>query len=453
MGFPKGFLWGAATSAYQIEGAWNEDGKGLSIWDTFCQRPGNIKNGDSGRVACDHYHRFREDVALMKELGLPAYRFSVSWPRILPEGIGQVNQKGIDFYSALIDELLKNDIEPVMTLYHWDLPEALQCKGGWLNDDSSDWFAEYAQVIAQYFGDRVKKFITFNEPLCVIGRGYDWGNFAPGYRVSPRQLLRAAHNLLLAHGKAVTALRDGCSKDVKIGLTANFGSYYPVDPTSQADIEAARTLTFQMTGTPSDWIGQASWWFDPIVFGRYPELTLEQQRSLPTGWEKDLQIISAPTDFIGINLYHGRPTTVDASGVPVTKGLGVGRLRTAPGWPITPEALGYACRFLYERYHMPIYVTENGMACHDSVALDGKVHDPNRQEFLHRYLLSLKQTIEAGTDVAGYFVWSLLDNFEWASGYNDRFGLIHIDYATQKRTVKDSAFWYADVIRTNGENL
>ncbi len=453
MSFPKNFLWGAAASSYQIEGAWNEDGKGLSIWDTFCQRPGNIKNGDSGRIACDHYHRFREDIAIMKQLGLPAYRFSVSWPRILPNGTGAVNQKGIDFYSELIDTLIENGIEPVLALYHWDLPEELQKRGGFLNPQISDWFAEYTRIIAESYSDRVKKFITFNEPLCVIARGYDTGNFAPGYRVNPSQLVEAAHNLLLAHGKAVAILRQYGSSETQIGTALNFTNFYPYDPASPADIEAARTMTFRMGETPSDWIDKANWWLDPMILGRYPELSDRQTRLLPPDWEQDMAVISAPIDFIGINLYNGRGATVDAAGQPANRGQGVGRARTGNGWGITPPALKYACKFLYERYGMTIYVTENGVACNDVVSIDGKVHDPNRQDFLHRHLLQLEEAIAEGADVAGYFVWSLLDNFEWASGYNDRFGLVHVDYKTQKRTVKDSAFWYADVIQTNGENL
>lgn len=448
--FSDDFLWGAATASYQIEGAWNEDGKGKSIWDEYCEKDGAIRNGDSGKIACDHYHRYKEDIAIMKKIGIKAYRFSVSWPRILPDGTGEVNQKGIDFYNDLIDELIKNGIEPVMTIYHWDLPLELHYKGGWLNPEIADWFSEFAKVIAENYTDRVKKIITINEPLCIISCGYG-GIHAPGLVLTGKERVKASHNLLMAHGKAVKTLRKYGSKDIKIGIAPCFGNSYPYDENNPDDIKAARDGMFETR--PQDtiqWISRASWWLDPVIKGTYPIKDERDKDILPCGYEKDMELISQPLDFICFNLYEGVPFTVDEKGERTPVKFASGHPRTSINWKITPDAIKWTAKFLYERYKLPIYVSENGMACHDSVSLDGKVHDSNRIDYIHRYLLKLKEAIDEGADVKGYFVWSLMDNFEWAEGYNERFGIVYVNYQTQERIIKDSGYWYSKVIEQNG---
>lgn len=453
MSFPKAFLWGAATASYQIEGAWNEDGKGLSVWDIFCMKDGAIKNGDDGRIACDHYHRYKDDVALMKKLGLKAYRFSVSWTRIMPNGTGEINKKGIEFYNNLIDELIKNDIEPVMTMYHWDLPAELHYRGGWLNPEIGDYFAEYAKVIAKNFTDRVKKIITINEPLCIIGLGYAEGIHAPGLKLSEHEYLKCAHNLLIAHGKASKALKKYGAKDIKIGIAPNMDNFYPLNENNIADIKAARKKMFEIEPkNPCAWINHVNWWLDPVTKGHYPcEGKGEYDSLLPAGYEKDIKDIEGTVDFICFNLYFGAPATTNKHGEAVVAELDAAK--TQVGWSVTPDAIKWTAKFLYERYNMPIYVSENGIACHDTVSLDGRVHDPNRIDYLNRYLLKLGEAIDEGADVRGYFVWSFTDNFEWAEGYEPRFGIVYIDYKTQTRIIKDSAEWYSEVIKTNGESL
>lgn len=455
MSFPKDFLWGTATASYQIEGAWDEDGKGLSIWDIFCEKDGAVKNHENGHTACDHYHRYKEDIALMKRLGIKAYRFSVSWSRIMPEGTGKVNKKGIEFYNNLIDELIKNGIEPVMTIYHWDLPAELHYRGGWLNPEIGGYFEEYAKVIAENFTDRVKKIITINEPLCIIGLGYAWGVHAPGLKLSQREYLKCAHNLLLAHGKAAKALRQYGAKDIKIGIAPNFDNYYPADEGKQSDVDAARTKMFEIKHEDAGaWLGHANWWLDPVIKGRYPiEGSGAYDNLLPKNYEQDIKGIKDTVDFICFNIYFGVPVTADKNGAPVIAELATGYPQTLVGWKITPDAIKWAAKFLYERYSMPIYVSENGMACHDAVSLDGKVHDPNRIDYLNRYLLKLGEAIDEGADIRGYFVWSFMDNFEWAEGYDPRFGIVYVNYETQERIVKDSGLWYAKVIETNGKSL
>ncbi len=453
MKFDKSFLWGCATASYQIEGGWNEDGKGKNIWDEFCEREGVIRDGDHGRVACDHYHLYQEDVEIMKQLGLKAYRFSVSWARLIPDGVGEINEKGIDFYNNLIDALLEAGIEPVMTLYHWDLPLALQHKGGWQNPEIKDWFYEYAKLIAQRFSDRVKKFITINEPVCVIGVGLRDGNHAPGFQLSSREVLGAAHNLLTAHGYGVKALREYAKQPIEIGIAPNFDNFYPLDETKEGDVNAAREKMFAIQEKPEMWIQTANWWLDPIVKGRYPALTDAQKAYLPKGYEKDMEDISRKIDFICFNLYSGTPCTTDENGTPVLAGFKAGHPRTSINWKVAPDSLKWNAKFLYERYQMPLYISENGMACHDGVSLDGRVHDANRIDYMNRYLLKLGEAIQEGACVKGYFVWSLMDNFEWAEGYNERFGIVYVDYETQKRTIKDSGYWYRDVIQSNGEIL
>ena len=373
----------------------------------------------------------------------------------MPKGTGEVNPKGIEFYNKLIDELIANGIEPIITLYHWDLPAELHYKGGWLNPDIADWFEAYVKVAAENFTDRVKKIITVNEPLCVIGHGYADGDHAPGLKLTEREYLSAAHNLLIAHGKAVRALKKYGAEDLRIGIAPNFASYYPKDENNDTDIEAARQKMFGMDpGDPRAWIAKANWWLDPIIKGCYPE----EGRGicepyLPEGFGDEIKQAMGGLDFICFNLYHGTPVTAGSDGKPELVGFKPGYPRSNIGWPVTPDAIKWAAKYLYERYNMPIIISENGMSCHDSVSLDGKVHDPNRIDYYNRYLLKVEEAIDEGTDIIGYFAWSFMDNFEWARGYRERFGLIYVDYETQERIIKDSGYWYSEVIKTNGESL
>lgn len=445
MGFKKDFIWGAASAAYQVEGAAFDDGKGLNIWDTFSHEKGKIFNDHNGDVACNQYYCLEDDLRAMVEIGIQSYRFSVNWARILPQGTGKVNEKGIEFYNRLIDELINRGIKPCMTLYHWDLPYELHLKGGWLNGDSPKWFEEYASVIKEHFGDRVHDFITFNEPQVFVGCGYYEGVHAPGRQLSRAELLRIGHNVLKAHGLAVKALRKG--DKCRIGIT---GASCPAIPVSndEKDVKAAEKCYYE-----SDYDAFAfsdAFWFDPVFMGKYPDWVYAFMAiNKPIITDGDLELISQPLDFLGLNIYNGKYVS-EKEGV-LNNQLGFDR--TLTGWPITPEALYWGPKFMYERYKKPILITENGMSCHDAVSLDGKVHDENRIDYLHRYLLEYKRAAENGVELNGYYVWSLTDNFEWSHGYNQRFGLTYIDYKTQKRIVKDSGKFIRSVIDTNGENL
>lgn len=453
MGFPSDFTWGAATASYQIEGAWDEDGKGPSIWDVFAGTPGKVLNGDTGKTACDHYHRYKDDVALMKELGLKAYRFSTAWPRILPDGTGRINEKGLDFYSALVDELLKAGITPWITLYHWDMPQRISLKGGWLNPDSGDWFAEYTAVVAKRLGDRVKHWITFNEPQCFIGLGYGTGEHAPGYKLPEAEVIRCVHNSLVAHGKAVDALRAAGGSRFKIGYVSTTQAAIPDEETEEC-IAAARVALFcRKPNRPLIW--NISLLSDPMYLGEYPSDMIDDlEKALPSGWEQDMALISRPMDFYGINLYSGYRMKAGDDGMPefVPPKQGIGH--TANLWDFEPDLLRWTSKFLYERYKKPIVVAENGMAASDWVHRDNKVHDADRIDYLARAISGLEKAVtEDKVNVAAYFCWSLMDNFEWSYGYRDRFGLVYVDYPTQKRIPKDSALWYSEVIKTNGESL
>ncbi len=446
--FPQDFVWGVATASYQIEGAYNEDGRALSIWDAFCEQDGKVLKGHNGNVACDHYHRYKEDVRIMKELGIKAYRFSIAWPRIMPNGTGFVNPQGIEFYNNLIDELISNGIEPFVTLYHWDLPLALYDKGGWLNPDSPEWFKEYARVIADNFSDRVKYFITFNEPQCFIGLGYVTGLHAPGLKLSLRDTVLMSHHVLKGHGLAVKTLREFGKQPLKIGYAPTADYAYPSDENNPSDIEAAKKLTFEVKNG-DNWAWNVSWWSDPVFFGEYPKDGLAFcEKFLPEGWREDLKIINQPLDFLGQNLYTGYEVKASPDGTPEIVSRYDGHPRTAIGWPIEPKALKWCVKFLYERYKLPIYITENGLSCADVVSVDGNVHDPNRIDFLQRYLFALYEAMAEGAEVLGYFQWSIMDNFEWAFGYTERFGIVYIDYTTQQRIIKDSAYWYKNLIET-----
>jgi beta-glucosidase len=454
--YPKDFLWGASTSAYQIEGATREDGRGESIWDVFCRKPDAIWNQQNGDVACDHYHRYAEDVRLMKQMGLRAYRFSVSWPRILPQGAGALNNKGLDFYQRLVDELLRSGITPFLTLYHWDFPQALEERGGWLNRDAADWFADYAADVARHLSDRVSFWLTLNEPRSFLGGGYVSAVHAPGAKLPLREVLRAGHVLNLAHGKAVQAIRAHAKRSVKIGWAPDCSPALPVSE-SAADIAAARAATFVVSReqfTARAWWRNNAWWFDPMFLGTYPADGLAQAGAdAPEIVAGDMELIHQPLDFLGVNIYGGTLVRANSEGRAEVVPFPAEWPRAANNWEVTPDALYWGLKWLHERYRLPVYVLENGLSLHDWVALDGKVHDPQRIDFTARYLLSLRRAMSEGVPVNGYFHWSLLDNFEWHAGFRERFGLIYVNFATQKRIWKDSARWYAELIASNGSSL
>ncbi|MFZ2493647.1 MAG: GH1 family beta-glucosidase [Thermoanaerobaculia bacterium] len=444
--FPPGFLWGAATSAYQIEGFPLEDGAGPSNWHRFSHTPGRIVNGDTGDRACEHYRRYPEDVQLMRALGLNAYRFSLSWSRILPEGRGAVNQRGLDFYQRLVDLLLENGIQPLVTLFHWDLPAPLDDQGGWANRDIADWFADYAEVVFRALDDRVKMWVTLNEPWVVSDGGYLHGILAPGDR-NPFKAARASHNLLRAHGQAVSAYRATGSH--QIGLVVNLEPKYPAS-TSEADLAATARADAYMNRQ----------FLDPVFKGAYPDEMAEIfGEAWPVHPHSDFESIAQPIDFLGINYYKRSVTKADptvdyvrASDVPQPQST-----HTIIGWEVAPGGLPLRdiLQWVTERYgRIPLYVTENGSAFYDPPAAEGgAVSDPLRTSYLRSHLRACAEAIASGVDLRGYCAWSLLDNFEWAVGYSARFGLIHVNYATQERTIKDSGKFYAEVIRTNGASL
>lgn len=439
--FGKDFTWGAATSAYQIEGGAYEDGKGLNIWDVFCKQEWRIFENNNGDTACDHYHRMEEDVDLMVRLGIKAYRFSINWARILPNGIGKVNQSGIDFYNRLIDLLIKNGIEPYITLFHWDLPYELYLRGGFLNCEIADWFAEYGELVGRSFGDRVTHFMTINEPQVVVGLGYQDGAFAPGLKLHRDEVLRAGHNLLRAHGAAVKALRKSCTKAPKIGIVMATTPYIPV----KKELTKGAISAYGKTDINS-FVYADCYWLDPIVFGKYPEPVESyiKERGLPL--LDDMELISEPIDFIGSNIYQGNYYNEDENGDVKPVPNADGYPRTPNGWKITPDALYWGAAENCTRYKLPYYICENGTALNDYPLSDGKIHDDNRIEYLKNYLAGLEKAKDKGYDIRGYFAWSLLDNFEWASGYRDRFGLIYVDFETKERIIKNSGYWYRDFI-------
>lgn len=446
--FPKGFLWGAACASYQCEGAWDEDGKGPSIWDDFCHDKGkkHVVSDDTGDIACDTYHRYEEDAELMRKAGLQAYRFSVSWPRIFPQGTGEVNEAGLAYYDRLIDALLKRKIEPWVTLYHWDLPSALQKKGGWLNRDTAAAFGEYAAVLAKRFDGRVKTYMTLNEPACIVALGYGNGIHAPGLKLSDRDQADCMQNLVLAHGIASKALRKNSSVPLQIGVVPCGRLCYPLSDTPEA-AEASYRATFDLSR--DSWAFTFNSFLDSCIFHRYddsaPDFLKEAIAAVP---QSDWNLIEPP-DFIGVNVYQGDGTDENGSIARRYEGFPV----TAVKWGVTPEVMRFGPRHLYRRYGLPMYITENGQACNDRIFLDGQVHDPDRIDYLHRYLLELRKGIEEGAPVKGYLQWSFLDNFEWAAGYAERFGIVYVDYPTQRRILKDSARFYAKVIKSNGKCL
>ena len=449
MAFPNGFLWGVAAAAYQVEGASDIDGRRPSIWDALCRRPGAVFGGHTGDVACDHYRRYPEDVALVAELGVKAYRLSISWPRVLPTGERPINEAGLDFYDRLVDALLSRGVKPWVTLFHWDFPLALFHRGGWLNRRSVDWFGEYARVVARRLGDRVQHWMTLNEPQCFVGLGHSSGVHAPGLRYSRPDVLRVAHHALLAHGHAVKAIRESATLTPKIGWAPHGAICYPAS-LAESDVHAARDAMFSLP--PGDqWYFATTWFADPAVLGKYPEDGLRLfGTEMPKGFERDLPDIAQPIDFYGANIYQGHPVAAGADGIPVRVARPAGHPHTMCHWPVEPEVLYWGPRFLHERYKLPLYITENGCGAMDWVHQDGHVHDTPRIDFTSRYLTALRSAIADGADVRGYFHWSILDNFEWAEGYRMRFGLIYVDYQTLERIPKDSYMWYQQVILSNG---
>ncbi|MFH1213633.1 MAG: GH1 family beta-glucosidase, partial [Candidatus Neomarinimicrobiota bacterium] len=447
MSFPKDFIWGAASASYQIEGAVKADGRTSSIWDTFCQQPGRVWGGHAGEIGPDHYHHLEEDVELMADLGLKAYRFSVAWTRVLPEGTSPVNRRGIAFYDRLIDLLLEKGIEPWLTIFHWDYPETLFQRGGWLNADSPDWFAEYAGVLADSFGDRVTNWMTLNEPQVIAHYGHQIGIHAPGLKLALKDVLTVGHHLLLAHGKAVQILRTRCQKPTRVGVVP-VGLHFLPATEIPADIETARKATFAVTER-NTW--NIAWWADPLILGTYPEDGLKLfAKEMPSIKPTDMETIAQPLDYFGTNIYNAEQVRAAVNGweiLPVEPNCP----RTAMDWPVTPEALYWGPRFFYERYGLPVIIMENGMANNDWIHRDGNVHDPKRIDFITRYLEALHRAIADGVKVEGYFHWSIMDNFEWAEGYRKRFGLVYIDYETGRRIPKDSFDWYRKVICSNGD--
>jgi beta-glucosidase len=431
--FPSGFRWGAGTAAYQIEGAWNEDGKGESIWDRFSHTPGHIANGDTGDVACDHYHRSAEDVALMKRLGLQAYRFSVSWPRVLPLGRGAANAAGLDFYDRLVDQLRSAGIEPFLTLYHWDLPQALEDEGGWLSRTTPQWFAEYASLIARRLGDRVRYWATLNEPRVVMVNGYLFGKHPPAER-DRRKAFQAGHHLLLAHGLALEALRAARS-DLQVGIALNQSG---ADPASEAAADAAAARVRWREETEI---------LEALLRGAYAEDAWGgRAQDAPRVDPGDLERIAQPIDYLGLNFYARHVVGADGNVERVP-----GSSYTAMGWEVNAPALRRLLQKLAAEYRLPpVYITENGAAFDDEVGPDGNILDPARIDYLRRHLQEVWNAIGDGIDVRGYFAWSLLDNFEWTYGYAKRFGLVRVDPETRARTVKASGEWYRQVIARNG---
>lgn len=447
--FKKDFVWGVASSAYQIEGRDVQDGAGKCIWDVFAEE-GRIQGNQNADIACDHIHRYQEDFAMMRLLGVKAYRFSLSWSRILPDGTGKVNEKAIALYRAMIQCMKENGIEPYITMYHWELPQALQEKGGWLNEEIIQWFGEYAKVVAEHFSDLSEYIITLNEPQCFVGLGHLSGVHAPGLKLEPAKVFQIAHNALRAHGNAVIQIRKYAKQPVKIGFAPTCGVAYPYTD-SPKDIEAAKSIYFGFDQPIENWTWNVSWFADPVFLGHYPEEGLEKFKEyLPEITDKDMELIHQPIDFMGQNIYNGYFVRRGADGKTEYVNRYAGFPKTAANWPVTPECLYWGVKFLYERYNMPLYITENGMSCHDQISADGRVHDSNRIDFLDKYLSQLQRACDEGVDVRGYFLWTFLDNFEWDKGYNERFGIVYVDFVTQKRIAKDSAYWYQKVIETNG---
>jgi beta-glucosidase len=442
--FPDGFEWGTASASYQIEGAWDADGKGESIWDRFCHIPGKINDNTSGDVVCDFYHRYEDDIKIVRDLGIKVYRLSISWPRILPDGTGTINEAGIAFYRKVLTCLRDNGIKSAVTMYHWDLPQKLQDRGGWANREIADWFVNYAKVLFERLGDLVDTWITLNEPFCTSITGYWYGAQAPGYH-DYSMALAAVHHLLLAHGKTVKAYRaSGLNAD--IGITLNMNMNHPFNPSNPADVEAAKRSQAQLNQL----------FGDPVYLGKYPEEFFSYLKkkgvTLPEIKPGDMELISQKLDFFGLNTYYTAFISADETKWPVDCAMRkTGKPHTDADWEVYPEGMYELLKWVNDRYKQPkIVITENGMASNDWVNIEGKVHDPNRIDYLTRYLIQVHRAINDGIPVKGYYEWCFCDNFEWAWGLSRRFGIVHVDYNTQKRTPKESAHWYTDLIKHNG---
>lgn len=450
--FPKEFVWGAATAAYQIEGGAVEDGKGRSIWDVFSHTPGRTYRGETGDTACDSYHRWREDIELLKSMHLKAYRFSVAWTRIAPTGGTDWNEKGFAYYDGLVNTLLEAGIEPYITLYHWDLPQALEEKGGWQNEDTARAFAVYTAKMAEHFKGRVHQWFTFNEPACIVKMGYGTGEHAPGLKLPLEGQFTCWQNIIYAHCLAAQELRHTDAEN-RVGFVSTGRICYPASE-AKADVDAAWALTFACPD--EDWAFTHTMSLDPLCLGRWPGPDLcGPQLSACIGavpqYINDALPLGRP-DMLGLNIYNAAPVQMGTNG-PCYVERPAGYAHTAMNWPVEPESLNWGPRYIQERYGLPMFIAENGLSCTDKIYRDGKVHDVERIDFLARYLEKLSEGIQAGADVRGYFHWSLLDNYEWHSGYRERFGLVYVDYASGRRIPKDSAFWYGEVAATNGGSI
>jgi len=457
--FPANFIWGTATASYQIEGAVAEDGRTPSIWDTFSHTPGRVLGGDHGDVAADHYHRYAEDVALMVRLGVNSYRFSTSWSRVIPGGVGKLNQAGVDFYSRLVDEMLANGISPALTLYHWDLPQELQDAGGWTNRDTAYRFAEYATALAGALGDRVAMWTTLNEPWCSAFLGYAAGVHAPGHTAGV-EALTSVHHLLLGHGLAVQSLRSALPGGTQLAITLNPVVARPATSSAE-DVHACSKIDGLQTRI----------WTEPLFNGRYPD-DIREFTAEVTDWryvqDGDLEVISTPIDVLGVNYYnpvvvahydgsgersqadgHGDGAGETWPGCRDVQFLDLPGRHTAMGWPVDATGLTEILTRFAREYGKPMLITENGAAYEDAIEPDGSIHDVERTQYVHEHLAAVHDAIEAGADVRGYYLWSLLDNFEWAYGYSKRFGIVHVDFDTQQRTVKDSGLFYSSVVKSN----
>ncbi|MCL4271942.1 MAG: beta-glucosidase [Anaerolineales bacterium] len=431
--FPHDFLWGAATAAYQVEGAWNEDGRGESIWDRFSHTPGNVSNGDTGDIACNHYHRWEEDIALMRQLGLKAYRFSTSWSRVLPTGRGRINPKGLDFYDRLVDRLCAANIEPLLTLYHWDLPQALQDEGGWDNRNTAYAFADYAALMVKRLGDRVKYWTTFNEPSVITYIGFITGEHAPGIK-DRRMAYQVAHHLMLAHGLGIQTIRT-IRPDVNVGIVLNL---WPAEPASDSAEDLAAANKY--------WDETETLFLDPLFKGYYSSAMYDMVgKNTPKIQDGDMALIAQKLDYVGINFYSRNVFSAKGKLEKIE-----GSEYTEMGWEVCAPALRSMLVKINSEYNLPpIYITENGAAFHDEVSADGKVHDPRRIDYLKNHFIQTRLAMLDGVDVRGYMVWSLMDNFEWGHGFSRRFGLTYVDYDSQKRIIKDSGYWYMNVIQKN----
>ena len=442
--FPKDFLWGAASSAYQIEGFSTADGGGRSIWDTFCHSPGKIAYGDHGDIACDSYHRYAEDIGLLKKLGVRAYRFSTSWARIDPNGDGNWNEAGLAYYDRVVDACLEAGIVPYMTLYHWELPQAVENRGGWRVKKTAGAFAHFAGMMAAHFQRRVKHYFTLNEPQCTVFLSHGNGTYAPGLQLDLAGQFGVLVNQQLAHGLAQRAIK-AVDPEAVVGIASTGRLCYPERETPE-NIAAARKATFAVSD--SDWAFTHHWLLDPICLGRFPECQGTGLEPLVNAVTKEeLDIIHTIPDMLGYNIYNGQAIQAEKDGFAYAERF-PGFPRTALKWPVTPEVMDWGVRFLQERYGLPAYISENGLSCNDRIYLDGKVHDIERIDFLARYLGCLGRAIQNGADIRGYFHWSLTDNFEWSNGYGERFGLVFMDYPTGRRIPKDSFHWYQKMIQS-----